>query len=383
MPWEDILAESQALGSAGESSCVGLSVQLSDALRGRRSSARASVTSSLMFGGSSTPLDTETLAELPEAPPTPAWRREILRTCAFLRVAGTGASSTVLQLIHVPSLTLLAGKIVSARHLAGVGGAQSLAKEIDALMLNAVPLDARVLGAPDSLESSGSHASALVSSSSHRSLRQSSSSSDAPLAAFAFAGGGVVGGALQTVASSPELVVQLAAAPAIGTLVKDLVAVGALGSTRVLPVARCPFLLTFYDACVLAEGEGVLLLSEFCDGDSLAALLQSPLAAHLSEGVVSNIVWRIASGLAHLHSLLIAHRDVKPANVLMFHTGVVKLGDFGTVFQLAAPDGTTTEQAGSPLYQSPAVPVARAPVGRALRPQRRRVGAGRHHARDE
>jgi mitogen-activated protein kinase kinase len=43
---------------------------------------------------------------------------------------------------------------------------------------------------------------------------------------------------------------------------------------------------------------------------------------------------QILQGLAYLHAKKMIHRDVKPSNVLLSHSGVVKLCDFGSSGEL-------------------------------------------------
>ncbi len=63
---------------------------------------------------------------------------------------------------------------------------------------------------------------------------------------------------------------------------------------------------------------------------------------------------QIASALAVTHDNGITHRDVKPANVLMTHTGDIKLTDFGIATADVMNTVTTPDVAvGTPLYMSP------------------------------
>jgi serine/threonine-protein kinase len=69
------------------------------------------------------------------------------------------------------------------------------------------------------------------------------------------------------------------------------------------------------------------LVLEYIDGFSAHALLdrQGPLAI----GDAVHVALDVARALEHAHSRNIVHRDVKPDNILITHSGVAKLGDLG------------------------------------------------------
>jgi serine/threonine-protein kinase len=69
------------------------------------------------------------------------------------------------------------------------------------------------------------------------------------------------------------------------------------------------------------------LVLEYIDGFSAHALLDSkgPLAI----GDAVHLALDVARALEHAHSRNIVHRDVKPDNILITHSGVAKLGDLG------------------------------------------------------
>ncbi|KAF2839676.1 mitogen-activated protein kinase [Patellaria atrata CBS 101060] len=66
---------------------------------------------------------------------------------------------------------------------------------------------------------------------------------------------------------------------------------------------------------------------EYVAGGSVATMLVN--YGPLGEGLISNFVRQILTGLAYLHSKDIIHRDIKGANILVDNKGMVKISDFG------------------------------------------------------
>jgi eukaryotic-like serine/threonine-protein kinase len=110
-----------------------------------------------------------------------------------------------------------------------------------------------------------------------------------------------------------------------------------------------PNLVSVYDTAV--EDEGVLIVMEYVQGESLAlALMRGPLEpAH-----VAGIVEQLGDALDHVHGQGVVHRDVKPGNVLLRDDGVVKLADLGIAVSI---DQTRVTQSGvvlgSAAYMAP------------------------------
>mmetsp|Transcript_23683 Transcript_23683/g.29359 ORF Transcript_23683/g.29359 Transcript_23683/m.29359 type:complete len:95 (+) Transcript_23683:335-619(+) len=74
------------------------------------------------------------------------------------------------------------------------------------------------------------------------------------------------------------------------------------------------------------------VLCEFCDGGSLVDYVMKH-DCKLSELQIINCMLQITAGLQHMHSLGIAHRDIKVENILVSNTAegpLFKLGDFGS-----------------------------------------------------
>ena len=119
-----------------------------------------------------------------------------------------------------------------------------------------------------------------------------------------------------------------------------------------------PHVATIHD--VLDAPEGVFIVMEYVEGESLAARLRRerpPLAATLSIGR------QLSSALAAAHAKGVIHRDLKPANVQVMLDGTVKVLDFGIAQAVLAATTVTTGSvdvpaarvliAGTPGYMSP------------------------------
>jgi serine/threonine protein kinase len=75
-------------------------------------------------------------------------------------------------------------------------------------------------------------------------------------------------------------------------------------------------------------------------------------AGALSQGEIAACFAQIASALAFLHSRGIAHRDVKPSNILCFARDRFALSDFSSASALP-PDGLLPDTQGTPAFLSP------------------------------
>jgi eukaryotic-like serine/threonine-protein kinase len=95
----------------------------------------------------------------------------------------------------------------------------------------------------------------------------------------------------------------------------------------------------------------LIMMMEYVDGTTLATRLQQgPIPP--TEAV--NYSTQLLSALSYAHKLNVIHRDVKPANMMLTHDGVVKLMDFG----IARPNNeqgmtVTGTTLGSLNYMSP------------------------------
>ena len=102
---------------------------------------------------------------------------------------------------------------------------------------------------------------------------------------------------------------------------------------------------------------------EFLQGRSLRDILDSGVVLPVDR--IVDIVGQVAEGLAFAHESGIVHRDIKPPNIMVLDSGVVKITDFGIAL---IPSGSRTLAGtvfGSPKYMSPEQVVGRQVDGRA------------------
>ena len=111
------------------------------------------------------------------------------------------------------------------------------------------------------------------------------------------------------------------------------------------------------DLCDFFAHEGrVYLVLEYMDWGSLEHLLKQQRTLcldRLDEGVLSIIIGSILHALDFLHRVHnLIHRDLKPGNVVLSRSGVVKLSDFG-VSRVLNIEGKGITFVGTAAYMSP------------------------------
>jgi eukaryotic-like serine/threonine-protein kinase len=91
------------------------------------------------------------------------------------------------------------------------------------------------------------------------------------------------------------------------------------------------------------------IVMEYIKGESLEAVLDREKSLDLPRAL--NYAVQMLKGVEHAHENQILHRDLRPANVLLSESGVVKVADFGTSRLLEKSHATTV--IGSPPYMAP------------------------------
>ncbi|MBP1660048.1 MAG: Serine/threonine-protein kinase PknB [Candidatus Aminicenantes bacterium] len=100
------------------------------------------------------------------------------------------------------------------------------------------------------------------------------------------------------------------------------------------------------------EGGVPYITMEYVRGENLKRLIRK--VGHLAPAQAVPIACQICDGLAEAHRLGIAHRDLKPQNVMIDEEGVAKIMDFGLARLLdqEGRDGAGSHS-GTPAYVSP------------------------------
>jgi eukaryotic-like serine/threonine-protein kinase len=92
------------------------------------------------------------------------------------------------------------------------------------------------------------------------------------------------------------------------------------------------------------------IVMEFVPGETLEAIIARDGALDLSRAL--DYTAQICNAVDHAHRQGVLHRDLRPSNVLVSDSGLVKVADFGTSrFLEIAAHGTTV--IGSPPYMAP------------------------------
>lgn len=113
-------------------------------------------------------------------------------------------------------------------------------------------------------------------------------------------------------------------------------------------------LVEVYDAEFLGGDQFVLVAMEYVKGGSLLKRIEAGGPLALMDAIRAAV--GLLHGVAQLHAAGFVHRDIKPANILLARQGsslIPKLGDFGSVARLAAPNATVTASKHSALYVPP------------------------------
>jgi serine/threonine protein kinase len=103
---------------------------------------------------------------------------------------------------------------------------------------------------------------------------------------------------------------------------------------------------------IILTDERCVIVMEFVDGVTLEAILEKHGRLGLRDTI--KILSQVAGALDHAHQHKVVHRDVKPANVMVSHSGDVKVTDFGIAKTETSTNLTASGSIlGTPDYMSP------------------------------
>ena len=111
-----------------------------------------------------------------------------------------------------------------------------------------------------------------------------------------------------------------------------------------------PNIVEMYD---VGEDEGnFYIVMEYVEGKNLKQLVKR--RTKLSVPEVIDIMKQLTDGISHAHDSFIIHRDIKPQNMLILDSGLVKITDFGIAVALNSTQLTQTNSVmGSVHYLPP------------------------------
>lgn len=124
---------------------------------------------------------------------------------------------------------------------------------------------------------------------------------------------------------------------------------------RILASIAHPNVITFKESFIDESSNHLCLITEFADGGDLLQKISTikKRRTHFPEPEIWEIFIQALKGLKALHDLSILHRDIKCANVYLFQSGVIKIGDMNV--SKVAKMGLLYTQTGTPYYASPEV----------------------------
>eukprot|EP00667_Euglena_gracilis_P025346 EG_transcript_29712 len=124
-----------------------------------------------------------------------------------------------------------------------------------------------------------------------------------------------------------------------------------LNEVQILHALNHPNVLKFYNW--YETNNHLWLILEFCSGTDLLAILKADQA--LPEDTVQGFCRDIMDGLLYIHTRGVLYCDLKPSNVLVDGSGVVKLSDFGLAQHVDRLDygANGGRRVGTPCYMAP------------------------------
>lgn len=114
-----------------------------------------------------------------------------------------------------------------------------------------------------------------------------------------------------------------------------------------------PNIVSFWEAFHETSKGCFCIVMEYADGGDLSNYIKARKGKYMSESQLLQLFVQITLAMKHVHDRKILHRDLKPGNIFLTSTGMVKLGDFGIARVLRNTGELASTQIGTPYFMSP------------------------------
>jgi cyclin-dependent kinase 7 len=130
---------------------------------------------------------------------------------------------------------------------------------------------------------------------------------------------------------------------------KDGVSFTALREIKMLQELKHENIIELID--VFAHNANIHIVFEFMEWD-LETVIKDKNTI-LSEGDIKCYMQQLLKGVQHCHKSWVLHRDLKPNNLLLGPSGILKLADFGLARAFGSPNNIFTHQVVTRWYRAP------------------------------